>query len=89
MNVLISSVFNTITLAFRKKYPSNSSVVEVIVEDGKKPYGIALDMKSDHLYWIDISFHTLFRSDLNGSNRREILGDLTGAITIALDTVNK
>ena len=50
--------------------------------------GIAIDMRSGHLYWADYMKGGLFRSDLDGSNRTEIL---TGwyPYAIALDTVNK
>ena len=51
--------------------------------------GIAIDMKSDHLYWTDYMIEGLFRSDLDGSNRTEILTDVGFAYAIALDTVNK
>jgi hypothetical protein len=46
-------------------------------------------MKNDHLYWLDYSIMKLFRSDLDGSNRTEILSDLPNPTAIAMDTVNK
>jgi len=57
--------------------------------DGIQPVGISIDMKNDHLYWLDHSIRKLFRSDLDGSNRTEILSDLPAPVAIAMDTVNK
>jgi hypothetical protein len=57
--------------------------------DGIKPAGISIDMKNDHLYWLDYSIRKLFRSDLDGSNRIEILSDLPTPTAMAMDTVNK
>ena len=57
---------------------------------GGEAAGIAIDMKSDHLYWADHALGGLFRSDLDGSNITEILTDLSFyPHAIALDTVNK
>ena len=55
---------------------------------GDDPAGIAIDMQSDHLYWAD-HIDILFRSDLDGSNRTEILTGLVFPRAIALDTLNK
>jgi len=53
------------------------------------PAGIAIDSESDHLYLLDYVHNgTLLRSDLDGSNRTEILTGLYHPIAIALDTVN-
>lgn len=52
------------------------------------PRGIAIDIESDHLYWLAYGSKELFRSDLDGSNRREILSDLNNPRAIALDTGN-
>ena len=71
------------------KYPLDGSHEEVIVADGIKPAGISIDMENDHLYWLDNGIRKLFRSDLDGSNRREILTDMDFHLEIALDTVNK
>ena len=57
--------------------------------DGINLVGISIDMENDHLYWLDNSLGKLFRSDLDGSNRREILTDLNNPQAIALDIVNK
>jgi hypothetical protein len=77
-------------LDFRKKYPLDGSVAEVIMDIGDDPAGIAIDMKSDHLYWTTYYMSgRLFRSDLDGSNRTEILTGLVFPRAIALDTVNK
>ena len=57
--------------------------------DGIRPVGISIDMKNDHLYWLDHSIRKLFRSDLDGSNRTEILSDLPTPTAIAMDTVKK
>ena len=57
--------------------------------DGISPVGISIDMENDHLYWLDFSIKKLFRSDLDGSNRTDILSDLPTPIAIAMDTVNK
>ena len=57
--------------------------------DGIDPVGISIDMENDYLYWLDKNNKKLFRSDLDGSNRTEILSDLPSPITIAMDTVNK
>jgi hypothetical protein len=46
-------------------------------------------MESDHLYWSDYSNMKLLRSDLDGSNRTEILTGLSNPWAITLDTVNK
>ena len=73
----------------RKKFPLDGSDEEVIMADGIKPVGISIDMKNDHLYWLDYSIRKLFRSDLDGSNRTEILSDLPTPKAIAMDTVNK
>ena len=51
--------------------------------------GIAIDMESDHLYWADYMIGLLFRSDLDGSNRTEILTGVMYPYAIALDTVSK
>ena len=53
------------------------------------PFGIAIDMESDHLYWSDYNNMKLLRSDLDGSNRIEILTGLLNSGGITLDTVNK
>ena len=53
------------------------------------PAGIAIDMKSNHLYWADYMNWGLFRLYLDGSNRTEKLTDLVFSQAIALDTVNK
>jgi hypothetical protein len=42
-------------MVFRKKYPFDGSVDEVIVANGSHPAGIAIDIVSDHLYWLDKS----------------------------------
>ena len=57
--------------------------------DGIDPAGISIDMENDHLYWLDKNNKKLFRSDLDGSNRTDILSDLPSPIAIAMDTVNK
>jgi hypothetical protein len=57
--------------------------------DGIQPVGISIDMTNDHLYWLDHSIRKLFRSDLDGSNRTEILSDLPTPTAMAMDTVNK
>ena len=59
------------------------------MEDGNKAVGISIDMENDHLYWLDKNIGKLFRSDLDGSNRIEILSNLPAPIAIAMDTVNK
>jgi len=59
------------------------------VADANNTMGIAIDIESDHLYWLEYWVGKLFRSDLDGSNRREILTDLDSPLVIALDTVNK
>ena len=56
---------------------------------GSYPFGIAIDMESDHLYWSDYNNMKLLRSDLDGSNRTEILTGLSNPWAITLDTVNK
>ena len=57
---------------------------------GDDPAGIAIDMKSGHLYWTTYYMSgKLFRSDLDGSNRTEILTGLVFPRAIALDTLNK
>jgi len=53
------------------------------------PVGLAIDIECDHIYWLDYTSHKLFRSDLDGSNRTEILTDLNNPRAIALDTVSK
>ena len=57
--------------------------------DGIEPVDISIDMENDHLYWLDKNIRKLFRSDLDGSSRTEILSDLPTPIAIAMDTVNK
>ena len=57
--------------------------------DGIYPVGISIDMENDHLYWLDYSIRKLFRSDLDGSNRTDILSDLPTPVGIVMDTVNK
>ena len=77
-------------LVFRKKFPLDGSDDEVIMADNSRPAGIAIDMENDHLYWLDFNMTgKLFRSDLDGSNRTEILTDLFYPVAIALDTVNR
>ena len=61
----------------------------MIIADCIQPVGISIDMKNDHLYWLDYSIKKLFRSDLDGSNRAEILSDLPTPTAMAMDTVNK
>jgi hypothetical protein len=61
----------------------------VIVEDGINAVGISIDMENDHLYWLDKNIGKLFRSDLDGSNRIEILSNLPSPIAIAMATINK
>ena len=56
--------------------------------DANKTTGVAIDIESDHLYWLDAGRAELFRSDLDGSNRREISSDLNNPRAIALDTGN-
>jgi hypothetical protein len=60
----------------------------VIVTDSY-PFGIAIDMESDHLYWSDYTIMKLLRSDLDGSTRTEILTGLYYPAAITLDTVSK
>ena len=77
-------------LVFRKKYPFDGSDDEVIVAtDARNLVGIAIDMESYHLYLLEYIIGKLFRSDLDGSNRTEILTGLYKPTAIALDTVNK
>ena len=76
-------------MVFRRKYPLDGSVAEVIMFGGHYVVGIAIDMESDHLYWADYMIGILFRSDLDGSNRTEILTGVRYPYAIALDTVNK
>ena len=76
-------------MVFRRKYPLDGSVAEVIMFGGSYAVGIAIDMESDHLYWADYIFGGLFRSDLDGSNITKILTELIVPQAIALDTVNK
>ena len=59
------------------------------MEDGIKTVDISIDMENDHLYWLDQNIRKLFRSDLDGSNRIEILSNLPAPIAIAMDTINK
>ena len=74
----------------RKKYPLDGSDAEVIIADVLRPAGIAIDPESDHLYFADHNHNgTLLRSDLNGTNRAEILTGLHFPAAIVLDTVNK
>ena len=74
---------------FRKKYPLDGSVAEMMIYIGGSLAGIAIDMKSGHLYWADFMIGGLFRSDLDGSNRTEILTGWCCPYAIVLDTVNK
>jgi hypothetical protein len=76
-------------LGFRRKYTFDGSDDEVIMAKVGIPVGIAIDIESDHLYWLDYSMGILSRSDLDGSNTTEILTDLNNPHAIALDTVNK
>ena len=76
-------------LGFRRKYTFDGSDDEVIMANVSDPVGIAIDIESDHLYWLDYSMGILSRSDLDGSNTTEILTDLNNPHAIALDTVNK
>ena len=74
----------------RKKYPLDGSDAEVIIADVLRPVGIAIDPESDHLYFADYNHNgTLLRSDLNGTNRAEILTGLHFPAAIVLDTVKK
>ena len=75
-------------LVFRKKYPFDGSDDEVIVTD-RTQFCIAIDMESDHLYWLDYFNMKLLRSDLDGSSRTEILTGLYYPVAITLDTINK
>ena len=76
-------------LVFRKKFPLDGSDDEVIMADNSRPVGIAIDMENDHLYWADYMIGIVFRSDLDGSNRTEILTGVRYPYAIALDTVNR
>jgi len=76
-------------LVFRKKYPLDDYVAEVIMANVSDPVGIAIDIESDHLYWLDNAMGILSRSDLDGSNTTEILTDLNSPHAITLDTVDK
>ena len=76
-------------LVFRKKYPFDGSDDELIDVDDSYPYGIAIDIESDHLYWLGHSSRKLYRSDLDGSNRTEILTGLYYPMAITLDTINR
>jgi hypothetical protein len=40
-------------LVFRRKYPFDGSDDEVIMTNVGVPVGIAIDIESDHLYWLD------------------------------------
>ena len=77
------------TLVFRKKYPLDGSDKEVIVASAMQPAGIAINMESDNLYWLDNAIRTLLRNDLDTSNRTALVTDLSTPRGIALDTVNK
>jgi hypothetical protein len=46
-------------------------------------------MESDHLYWSDYNNMKLLRSDLDGSNRIEILTGLINPVGITLDKTMK
>ena len=76
-------------LVFRRKYPFDGSDDEVIMTNVGVPVGIAIDIESDHLYWLDNHMRILSRSDLDGSNTAEILTDLNSPHAITLDTVDK
>ena len=76
-------------LVFRKKYPLDDYVAEVIKANVSDPVGIAIDIESDHLYWLDNAMGTLSRSDLDGSSTTEILSNLNSPLAITLDTVDK
>ena len=76
-------------MVFRRKYPLDGSVAEVIMFGVSYAVGIAIDMESDHLYWADYMYGIIFRSDLDGSNRTEISTAVMYPYAIALDTVNK
>jgi hypothetical protein len=76
-------------LVFRKKYPLDGSVAEVIIANADIPVGIAIDIERNHLYRLDSNMGILFRSDLDGSNTTEILTDLNSPHAITLDTVDR
>lgn len=76
-------------LVFRRKYPFDGSDDEVIMANVNDPVGITIDIGRDHLYWLETGNGTLFRSDLDGSKRTEILSDLSYPSAITLDTVDK
>ena len=83
-------VLFSVTCCFsRKKYPLDGSDDEVIMADLRNHTSIAIDTESDHLYLLyNFPDGTLLRSDLDGSNRLEILTGLYYSLAIALDTVN-
>ena len=59
------------------------------MDNSGDPAGIAIDMKGGHLYWANYVIGKLIRSDLDGSNRTEILNGSSCPYAVALDTVNK
>jgi sugar lactone lactonase YvrE len=89
-NSIVIVLFSVTCCFSRKKYPLDGSDAEVIIADVLLPTGIAIDPESDHLYFVDYNHNgTLLRSDLNGTNRVEILTGLYRPAAIVLDTVNK
>ena len=64
----------------------DGSEIETIVEVGLgSPYGIALDLNHERIYWADRNADRIQRANLDGSNVEDVVVELGGVVGIALD----
>ena len=73
--------------AIRRVNLDGSGSVENVKAGLADPVGIALDVPGDKMYWIERTQGKVFRSNLDGSDMEELLGNLHLPHQIALDTV--
>jgi sugar lactone lactonase YvrE len=67
-----------------------SSGASTLIQDttGNTCYGLTIDTANEHLYWTSGGDDSIYRCDLDGSNKTTIKSSLSGVLGITIDTVN-
>ncbi len=59
--------------------------IEVLVDTGlTEPVGLALDLVARKMYWVDRGSAALYKADLDGSNREEVMDGMQSVNYLAL-----